>query len=259
MTSSPLSPRGSVSHLAKTALRNNTRRASMPVNGGLLALSQATPIPQPPASTTVPTQAFTPPRTVSGTSLAALPSDGRVTRELPPSTDQSDQAQAEAALMPQLTGTDLNGNPFSNLDPSMHTPTRSFSTVNSSAMYTIPSNGSTDSFGQPIGSFDGLQHSASTDTLGPLPNPTFVFGNAPPLATPQSASGGNGMVNYGIDETFLSMQDRSRLNSLASLASIGTYTSEVPTELSSELGGNGAFDYLPVPEGFDMYSRRASA
>lgn len=255
--SSPLSPRGSASHLAKTALRNNSRRASMPVNGGLQALPQSVVVPNPSpglgVTAIVPSQAFTPPRTVSGTGPAApLPSDGRVTRELPPSTDQSDQAQAKAALLPQMPGSagqDMPNGTIPEFDPSLHTPTRS---SGNAGVFTMQSQGSNDGFVQPLAPFDPfsqIQVQNSNSAMGPLPNPTFVFGNA--HSQGQATSQHPGMINYGIDETFLSMQDRSRLNSLAS---IGTYASE----LSSEFGSNG-FDYLPVPEGLDLYTRRASA
>lgn len=86
---------------------------------------------------------------------------------------------------------------------------------------------------------------------GPLPNPSFVFGDVHNNVDPMNNTAGN----FGVDDAYLAMQDRSRLNSMAS---IGTFNSEAPTEMS-DFSANGAFDYLSAPESYNMFNRRQSA
>lgn len=84
---------------------------------------------------------------------------------------------------------------------------------------------------------------------GPLPNPSFVFGDV------HNESSTAQVTNYPVDERYLAMQDRSRINSMAS---IGTYVSEVPTEMSDFSGGYDYINQNPAGD-YDAYSRRSSA
>lgn len=212
-------PMPSTLHL--TAIRNNSRRASMPGPPQLISSGP-----------------FTPPRIVSahypllsnatsGTT-ANNANNGRQTRELSPIKDTDTES-----------GGNANGNgqsfTFSETDFSTTYLTPPSSTYN-------PSGNSTNS------SISNTQlGDLQTPQNGPLPNPTYSFGANPMFATGQQTE----EEAKRAQAIFMSIQERGRLGSLASIDTGGTWTTDgTSTVDETELGD--------IMFGFDQ-SRRASA
>lgn len=215
-------PMPSSLHLA--AMRNNTRRSSVPG----LAQGPAQLICSGP---------FTPPRMVSG----AMPPNGApVARGLGPIKDASPEAPGTAHLpndgfiFPE--GSDLSTT-YLTPPSSTYLPSASPSTF-------LPSDGSS--------AFDfGVDQTFAPYTPnGPLPNPSFSFGSATQSAIPS--------VNMATDEQanmYYNMQNRGRLGSIAS---INTYTTDAGTADGSDWDWSGVAPPLDL-DGFEPDARRASA
>lgn len=197
-----------------------------------------------------------------------LPADGRVTRELSPIRSLDDTSTAPLPR-PQTHFESIPEYDDSQPQTNWQSNHNGEGNVESTAMqyaHTLPIQGSTtDVFGSyPVADYSQAQPqygndnnqvngnvngdvNGNVDGSGPLPNPSFVFGDVHNDVDPM-----NNLATYGIDETYLAMQDRSRLGSMAS---IGTFNSEVPSEVSDFNG----LDYLNSSEEYDMYTRRSSA
>lgn len=227
----PLSPRASPvvrpmpSQLHLAAMRNNTRRASMP---GAAQLISSGP--------------FTPPRNVSGQAGQGVLSMGRVTRELSPIKDHCEDSNR--SLYPETGFTTTFVTPPS----STYLPNGDSLPTDSTAQFSSPADG------MPYTPFD------PTSSTGPLPNPSFQFGQQTSqdgshlgqgmlMGMNLTASTGGGMADDQI--YMMMMQQRGRMGSIGS---IGTYTTENGTE-GSEWGGG---DWLAGPDGFEPGSRRSS-
>lgn len=152
--------------------------------------------------------------------------------------------------------------------------------VNAGAGYSN-SNGNGNSDGFMLASHQSVESFLGPNTPydnpagpGPLPNPGFSFGQSVPpapgaygqfngIGAGAGPSTAYGALQYGQDENFLAMQDRSRLGSLAS---VNTMNSEATSDWSS---GNGVgLDLMPQSMGngslgvlgdYDLYTRRSSA
>jgi len=210
-------PMPSTLHL--TALRNNSRRASMP---GAAQLISSGP--------------FTPPRVISG-NYPIGSGNGRTRRELSPIKDHDgDHAEARHQLNFVFGDTDFSTTyltpPSSTYLPSNTSPTSYLPPDSGSMVYDY--------------SLDPSQHAPFTPN-GPLPNPTFSFGSGST----------DGPSNSGTDDhsVWMSMQPRVRMGSLAS---INTFTTDggVP-DSGSDFGQDWMTP--PGTEGFDPDARRASA
>lgn len=208
-------PMPSASALHLTAMRNNSRRASMPgvpqIQTNTVQLIYSAP--------------FTPPRTVS----AAYPTNR--TRELSPIKDHD----------AELHHSD-NENHFADTDfaTTYLTPPSStyHPTTSPVTSYFADSGSSAFDFSQPIEPFT---------PNAPLPNADFSFGISQGLAS--------GLPDQ--DSIFATMQQRSRIGSIAS---IDTFTTDGARNDGSEFGFEWAGLGLETDlEGFHPDARRASA
>jgi hypothetical protein len=212
-------PMPSQLHLA--AIRNNTRRASMP--GAAAQLISSGP--------------FTPPRVMSG----AHPMPGAVNtrngRELSPIKDHD----GEGDIRPTFA--------FGETDFATTYVTPPSSTYLPSAYVGADGSSLYDMFD----GTDGASGSAPFAPNAPLPNPTFSFG-APTPADP-------GAQMLSEDEAaraqaqFMQMQQRGRIGSMAS---INTFTTDGGTT-ENEDGPSEWMSGQLAPEGFHPDARRASA
>lgn len=217
-------PMPSALHLA--AIRNNTRRSSMP------GIAQAQLISSGP---------FTPPRMVSGSMMH--PNGQQVGRELGPIKDVSPEAP-NVAHLPQ------DGFVFSepsDLSTTYLTPPSSTYLPSTSPSTYLPSDGSSTIYDFGI---DQSQFPPYTPN-GPLPNPSFSFGSAP-QSVPAPMLATDEQVNM-----YYNMQNRGRLGSIAS---IGTYTTDGgATADGSDWDWSGVAPPQVDMDGFDPDTRRASA
>jgi hypothetical protein len=215
-------------HLA--AIRNNTRRSSVPGLPQVHLLSSGP---------------FTPPRMVSSSGQDA--NGLRMTRELSPIKDQDPESALGLGNVSPQDGIMFNSNDLSTtyLTP----PTSSY----------LP-NATSNTFFSTDGSMNGGYSSYSIDSAtsslppftpnAPLPNPGFSFGSTPDSAQqPQSQGADDQAAMF-----FAQMQSRGRMGSIAS---INTYTTDGGT---TEAGSEWGSDWNVMgPEGFDPDLRRASA
>ena len=181
VVSPSIRPMPSILHL--TALRNNSRRASMP---GAAQLISSGP--------------FTPPRMVSG----AYPMGSRrAVRELSPIKDHDGEVdplhQSKFAFDETDFSTTYLTPPASTYLPSNTSPTSYFAPDSGSTVYDYP--------------IEPSQQSPFTPS-GPLPNPTFSFGSGPTQRRSVSMSGEEALL--------MAMQPRDRVGSMASINSTTT-------------------------------------
>lgn len=217
---SPLArPMPSTLHL--TAIRNNTRRASMPGAPQLLSSGP-----------------FTPPRVVSSNyPMAALP--GRATRELSPITDNDTEA-TQSVNTSQPAPFMLSESDFSTTYLTPPSSTYNPSSAAGRSPGSPPTSMSSGS-GQ-IGAYPYPPPASEPYTpIGPLPDASYSFGK-------------NAMFGMGPVQTeeeikraqaiYLSMQERGRLGSLAS---INTWTTDETAGTAEEgdtgSGGEGGFSF----------------
>lgn len=254
----PLSPKASPivkpmpSQLHLAAMRNNTRRASMP--GAAAQLISSGP--------------FTPPRNISGQGIPNM-TLGRVTRELSPIKDYCEDSQHKMFGISEHVNVEVDvHNPVNDFSPTFLTPP--------SSTY-FSSGGGAGSVGMGT---DSTMTYSPIDTMpftpmdimgaGPLPNPSFQFGQPQTgfsthsqgqgLGQGQNQGHGSGlggrlsMTPLTIttdDQIYTMLSQRGRMGSIAS---IGTYTTENGTDSSDWSGG----DWLASPEGLESASRRSS-
>lgn len=221
------SPHGSNLNLPVMTPRLNPRRASVPVNNGL-SLSVFTP-PR------ITRQSQTPSvRSVNGDSPFSKGSrKGLFTQEL----------GAERRAMPDLPvpvqQSNVNG-------PGVPGPELSQRLSQVQSQSTMTSNGNFAQHPQtPV---------AELNRVGPLPNPDFSFGRGHNVEEDGLANTNVANSGLGLDTNHLGGQYRDFRGD--SIASIATYASEAPTEMSDFGTGIG---FLGVPDHYNMDSRRSSA
>ena len=181
VVSPSIRPMPSILHL--TAIRNNSRRASMP---GAAQLISSGP--------------FTPPRMVSG---AYAVGSRRAVRELSPIKDHDGEVdtsrQSEFAFDETDFSTTYLTPPASTYLPSNISPTSCFAPDSGSSVYGYP--------------LEPTQQSPFTPS-GPLPNPAFSFGSGLMQRRSVSMSGEEALL--------MSMQSRDRVASMVSINSTTT-------------------------------------
>ncbi|KAK8847347.1 hypothetical protein IAR55_005204 [Kwoniella newhampshirensis] len=206
---SPAAQRVMSSALHLAAMKNNTRRASMPGTAQLISSGP-----------------FTPPRNVSNQHQVG----NRSARELSPIKDHDHENNHQELTHQQF-------DPESDFSTTYVTPPSS--TYNPSIISPIsylPTNST------------GYDPSMPFSPNSPLPNPGFTFGgdvnNAPATDDAEAARQ---------QQIYLSLQQRGRMGSLAS---VGTFTTEAGTDLEDT---SAEWYTQDGPEGFDPDARRASA
>ncbi|WWC67857.1 uncharacterized protein I206_101774 [Kwoniella pini CBS 10737] len=215
------------SALHLTAMRNNTRRASMP---GAAQLISSGP--------------FTPPRLVTNQHQVGLPRELGTIRDDDHSGGVDGQQQQQMSFDPNSAG----GGTF---------------TTHSSNVFDLSNGLSQPSFLASNASA-GYNTSIPFSPNSPLPNPAFSFGTEGHQQQCQSQGQQMQQLNQipilseaeaaSQQQLFLAFQQRGRMGSIAS---IGTYTTDNGN--GTDLEDTSLGDWADGPDGFDPDARRSSA